>query len=31
MKEEARSNEEIYEDWLAYIKKRNAYYRKDSC
>lgn len=22
-----RSNEEVYEDWLDYIKKRNTYYK----
>lgn len=28
MKEKIRSNDEVYNDWLEYIKKRNSYYKQ---
>jgi len=28
MKDETRSNEDVYNDWLDYIKKRNSYYKQ---
>jgi len=28
MEEKSRSNDDVYEDWVSYIKKRNNYYKE---
>jgi hypothetical protein len=30
MNEKSTSNDEVYDEWMSYIKKRNSYYKESS-